>query len=172
MRPSTKNIDFNFKQTLVNNGVNLISNDCFGNIVRSTYYDNSKRLVIGYAYNLSLNLCSLHGWLESETEIFEISIPQGVNKIQYFKIFDITEQALNRILSSDYPTIEYLISHRYYSLAFIKAQNHFALQGSFFATAHGPQQQECAIFQSKSDFVTAHLGILEYKLKTCLKILN
>ncbi|MDD3011660.1 MAG: hypothetical protein PHU97_10130 [Bacteroidales bacterium] len=169
MRPSTKNIDFNYKQTLVSNRVNLIPNDCFGNIVRSVDYDNSKKLVIGYVYDLSLNLYSLHGWIESEYEIFEISLPKGANKIQYFKIFDIKAHTLKKLLSSDYPTIESLIGHRYYSLDFIKAQNHFSSKGSLFATAHGPQSQGCATFNSKIELIMAYLGLFEYKLKTWVK---
>lgn len=129
MRPSTKNIDFNYKQTLVSNRVNLIPNDCFGNILTKRGESNS--ILQDFWY-----------------------------KSTYIK---------KKLLNSDYPIIENLIGHRYYSLDFIKAQNHFSYKGSLFATAYDPQSQGCVTFNSKKELIIAYLGLFEYKLKTWVK---
>lgn len=165
MNPSNKPVNFNYRLNLINNGIRIIQNDCFGNVERASSFDNSKKLIVGYIYDSSKNLCTLHSWLESSTNILEITINQNAGNVLYYKFIDLKSNEWRKLKNNKWISIDTLIGHRFFSLKFLRAQNYFSQKHSYFGVNGFPEQQGLAKYQNKKDLIGGYWGHFEFSLR-------
>ena len=94
-----KTIDYDFSKDLAKAGIAIKLNDCFDNCLKAILNDQNKNVTLGFVGVRSpvKNLAYMHGWLEDDNFIYEITKPQTDNT-EYFAAFTLTHDELSAFL--------------------------------------------------------------------------
>ncbi|MNE58582.1 hypothetical protein D3C87_12560 [compost metagenome] len=152
-----KQIDHNFKTTVCNTGQYLHQNRCFQNCLTAIQIDNTKMFSLGFSAISGTNQTALHGWLEDDNLIYELTQPLQ-NDIEYYKVFSLSYAQLQRYFPIQ--SLDCLIDHRHFMLSYCRMHN-FMIEKGYYLTLTG-RLVKCKLPLTKR--FTAILGHIERKL--------